>query len=93
MFHTVKERLCRWLLIARDRVHSDNLSLTQEFLSQMIGAPRTSVTTIAANLQREGLINYRRGKIMILDRAGLESASCECYGIVKESISRYIIAA
>jgi CRP-like cAMP-binding protein len=93
MFHTVKERLCRWLLIARDRVHSDSLGLTQEFLSQMIGAPRTSVTTIAGNLQREGLINYRRGKIVILDRAGLESASCECYGIVKESITRYIIAA
>lgn len=93
MFHTVKERLCRWLLIASDRVQSDTLSLTQEFLSQMIGAPRTSVTTIAGSLQREGLINYRRGKIVILDSAGLESASCECYGIVKESISRYIIAA
>lgn len=93
MFHTVKERLCRWLLIARDRVQSNTLNLTQEFLSQMIGTPRTSVTTIAATLQREGLINYQRGKIVILDRAGLESASCECYGIVKESISRYIIAA
>ena len=93
MFHTVKERLCRWLLIASDRVQSDPLSLTQEFLSQMIGTPRTSVTTIAGGLQREGLINYRRGKIIILDPAGLESASCECYGIVKDSISRYIIAA
>jgi CRP-like cAMP-binding protein len=93
MFHTVKERLCRWLLIARDRMQSDTLGLTQEFLSEMIGVPRTSVTTIAGNLQREGLINYQRGKIVILDRAGLESASCECYGIVKESISRYIIAA
>lgn len=93
MFHTVKARLCRWLLIARDRVQSDTLNLTQEFISQMIGAPRTSVTTIAGSLQREGLIIYRRGKIVILDPAGLESASCECYGIVKESISRYIIAA
>ena len=93
MFHTVKERLCRWLLIARDRVHSDTLFLTQEFLSQMIGVPRTSVTTIAGNLQSEGLVSYRRGKIVILDVAGLESASCECYGIVKESINRYIIAA
>jgi CRP-like cAMP-binding protein len=93
MFHTVKERLCRWLLIARDRVQSDTLHLTHEFVSQMIGAPRTSVTSIAGSLQREGLVNYQRGKIVILDRAGLEAASCECYGIVKESISRYIIAA
>ncbi|HZI87163.1 MAG TPA: Crp/Fnr family transcriptional regulator, partial [Pyrinomonadaceae bacterium] len=93
MFHTVKERLCRWLLIARDRVQSDTLCLTQEFISQMIGAPRTSVTTIAGILQKEGLVNYQRGKIVILDPGGLESASCECYGIVKESISRYIIAA
>jgi CRP-like cAMP-binding protein len=93
MFHTVKERFCRWLLIARDRVQSDTLYLTQEFLSQMIGAPRTSVTTIAGSLQSEGLVNYRRGKIVILDAAGLESASCECYGIVRESISGYIIAA
>lgn len=93
MFHTVKARLCRWLLIARDRVQSDTLCLTQEFLSQMIGAPRTSVTTIAGLLQSEGLVNYQRGKIVILDVAGLESASCECYGIVRDSISRYIIAA
>ena len=93
MFHTVRERLCRWLLIARDRVQSDTLCLTQEFISQMIGAPRTSVTAIMGNLQREGLVSYQRGKVIILDRAGLESASCECYGIVKESISRYIIAA
>jgi CRP-like cAMP-binding protein len=93
MFHTVKERLCRWLLIARDRVQSDTLCLTQEFISQMIGAPRTSVTTLAGSLQKEGLVIYQRGKIVILDPAGLESASCECYGIVKESLSRYIIAA
>ena len=93
MFHTVRERLCRWLLIARDRVQSDTLCLTQEFISQMIGAPRTSVTAIMGNLQREGLVSYQRGKVVILDRAGLEYASCECYGIVKESISRYIIAA
>ena len=93
MFHTVKERLCRWLLIARDRVHSDTLHLTQEFLSQMIGAPRTSVTTLAGVLQSEGLVNYRRGTIVILDAAGLEAAACECYGVVRDSISRYIIAA
>lgn len=89
MFHTVKERLCRWLLVARDRVQSNTLCLTQEFISQMVGAPRTSVTTIAGSLQKQGLINYQRGKIVILDPAGLESASCECYEIVKTSISRY----
>jgi CRP-like cAMP-binding protein len=93
MFHTVKERLCRWLLVARDRVQSDSLCLTQEFVSQMIGAPRTSVTTLAGSLQKEGLIHYHRGKIIILDHAGLEAAACECYGIVKKSIARYIIAA
>jgi CRP-like cAMP-binding protein len=92
IFHTVKERLCRWLLISREFVHSDTLYLTQEFLSQMIGAPRTSVTTIAGNLQREGLIIYHRGKVQILDRSGLEAASCECYGIVRESIQHYIAA-
>ena len=92
MFHTVKERLCRWLLIARDRVQSDTLDLTHEFVSQMVGCPRTSVTAIAGSLQREGLVNYRRGKVIILDRAGLESASCECYRIVKESINRYVNA-
>lgn len=93
MFHTVKERLCRWLLIARDRVQSDTLCLTQEFVSQMIGTPRTSVTALAGILEQEGLIDYQRGKVIILDRAGLEAASCECYGIVKKSLARYIVAA
>jgi len=93
IFHSVKQRLCRWLLIGSDRVHSDTLSLTQEFLSHMIGTPRTSVTMIAGSLQKEGLISYNRGTIQILDRTGLEAAVCECYGIVNESISRYIIAA
>jgi CRP-like cAMP-binding protein len=92
-FHMVKERLCRWLLVASDRVHSNTFPLTQESISQMIGAPRTSVTAIVANLQREGLVGHERGKIVILNRAGLEAASCECYGIVKECISQYIIAA
>jgi CRP-like cAMP-binding protein len=92
-FHTVKERLCRWLLVANDRVHSDTFPLTQESISQLIGAPRTSVTAIVANLQREGLVDHERGKIVILDRAGLETASCKCYGIVKECITQYIVAA
>jgi CRP-like cAMP-binding protein len=78
-FHTVQERLCRRLLVSRDRVQSDTLQLTQESLSHMLGVPRTSVTMIAGDLQKEGLIRCGRGRITILDRALLEAASCECY--------------
>lgn len=91
-FHTVEERLCRWLLIGRDRVHTDTLQLTQEFLSHMLGVPRTSVTMIAGTLQADGLIRYRRGKITIIDRQGLETASCECYRVVREEISHFLAA-
>src|SRR5687767_6910854 len=77
-FHTVEERLCRWLLTCRDRVQTDTIRLTQEFLSQMLGAPRTSITSIAGALQKEGSIRYTRGKFLILDRPRLEAASCEC---------------
>ncbi len=88
-FHSVEERLCRWLLISSDRVRSDTLHVTQEFLSQMIGAPRTSVTMVASKVQKLMLIRYSRGNIQILDRPGLESFSCECYRIVKEEINHY----
>jgi CRP-like cAMP-binding protein len=91
-FHTVEERLCRWLLVGRDCVQSDTLHLTQEFLSHMLGVPRTSVTMIAGNLQRAGLIRYSRGKIRIIDRESLESASCECYRMVKKGIAHYLAA-
>lgn len=91
-FHTVEERLCRWLLVSRDRVQTDTLQLTQEFLSQMLGVPRTSVTMIAGALQKEGLIRYSRGRITILDRKGLEAASCECYRRVREGISNFLVA-
>jgi CRP-like cAMP-binding protein len=91
-FHTVEERLCRWLLISSDRSHLSTLFLTQEFLSQMIGAPRTSVTMTARTLQRQGLINYTRGKIQILDRDGLRAASCECYGVVAEEMRQMYVA-
>ena len=91
-FHTVEERLCRWLLVSRDRVQSDELNLTQEFLSQMIGSPRTSVTAIAAALQRANLISYSRGKIRILDRGGMEVTSCECYEVVRDSINEFLAA-
>jgi len=91
-YHTTKARLCRWLLVSRDRAHTDTLQLTQEFLSQMIGAPRPRVTLVARDLQRAGLISYSRGKITILDERGLEARSCECYRIVSEQISHFMAA-
>jgi CRP-like cAMP-binding protein len=91
-FHTVEERLCRWLLTSRDRAHMNTLYLTQEFLSQMIGAPRTSVTITARTLQRAGLIRYSRGKIQILDQQGLRDASCGCYQVVAEELSHLYAA-
>jgi CRP-like cAMP-binding protein len=91
-FHTAEERLSRWLLVGHDRVQTDTLNLTQEFLSQMIGVPRTSVTAVAGNLQRDGLILYRRGRIRILDHEGLAAASCECYRVVRDELSHFLAA-
>lgn len=91
-FHTMKARLCRWLLVSRDRAHTDTLHLTHEFLSQMIGAPRTRVTMAASDLQKAKLIRYSRGKIQILNRQGLESSSCECYRRVREEINHFMAA-
>jgi CRP-like cAMP-binding protein len=76
--HHVEKRLCRWLLQTRDRSDSDVLSLTHEFLSEMLGVQRSSVTLIARQLQTEGLIRYRRGQVDIVDRDGLEKKACEC---------------
>lgn len=91
-YHSMKARLCRWLLVGQDRVQTNTLNLTQEFLSQMIGAPRSRVTTVAGSLQAAGLIRYRRGRIEILDRPRLEAASCECYKIVTEEIRHFLAA-
>jgi CRP-like cAMP-binding protein len=91
-FHTVEERLCRWLLVSRDRVQADTIHLTQEFLSLMLGVPRTSVTMIAGSLQKQGLIKYSRGKISILDRRRLEAVSCECYRVVRTEIGTFLAA-
>ncbi|HEX8636199.1 MAG TPA: Crp/Fnr family transcriptional regulator [Pyrinomonadaceae bacterium] len=91
-FHTVQERFCRWLLISRDHVKSDTINLTQEFISQMLGTARTGVTMAAVPLQDAGLIRYRRGKITILNRPGLESAACECYTIIRKEIGQNLVA-
>ncbi|MGC2634225.1 MAG: Crp/Fnr family transcriptional regulator [Candidatus Cybelea sp.] len=82
--HSVYERCARWLLLTHDRVNSDRISLTHEYLSMMLGARRSGVTAAAAALQFEGLISYSRGHIDILDRAGLEAATCECYAVARE---------
>jgi CRP-like cAMP-binding protein len=77
--HAVEARFCRWLLQSADRAGSDTVALTQELLAEMLGVRRTSVTEVAGKLQGEGIITYSRGIIRIVDRAGLERLSCECY--------------
>jgi CRP-like cAMP-binding protein len=77
--HSVEQRLARWLLMAQDRMDSDEFPLTQEFAAMMLGASRPTVTVVAGTLQRAGLIKYRHGRVTIVDRESLESASCECY--------------
>jgi CRP-like cAMP-binding protein len=86
--HQVEERLCRWILRTRDLSEGDVMPLTQEFLSQMLGVRRTSVTLAARHLQATGLIKYRRGRVEIADRDGLKEASCECYEAVKTQQQR-----
>jgi CRP-like cAMP-binding protein len=81
--HQVEARLCRWLLRARDLSGSDYLPFTQEYLGEMLGVRRTSVTAVAHTLQAAGLIKYARGKIQITDAKGLQDSACECYSSVK----------
>jgi CRP-like cAMP-binding protein len=88
--HPVNERCARWLLMTADRMRRDQFSLTQEFLGQMLGVRRASVNVAARTLQQAGLIDYSRGQITILDRAGLESVACECYGIIKAEYDRLL---
>jgi CRP-like cAMP-binding protein len=86
--HNIQQRAARWMLMTRDRVHSDEYSLTQEFLSQMLGVRRAGVNEIMRQFQEAGLLRYRRGVITILDRGGLEKAACECYYIIKAEYDR-----
>ncbi|HEY4677281.1 MAG TPA: Crp/Fnr family transcriptional regulator, partial [Candidatus Angelobacter sp.] len=80
--HPIEKRLCRWLLLALDRTHSDKMQMTQELIAHNLGGRRESVTVAAGRLQDAALIHYSRGHIRILDRPGLEQASCECYRVV-----------
>ncbi len=84
--HDVEERLARWILMTQDRIESDHLPLTQEFLAQMLGTRRSSVTVAAGTLQKAGLISYTRGSVAISDRKRLEEAACDCYGIVQQQL-------
>jgi CRP-like cAMP-binding protein len=85
--HTADERLSRWLLMCQDRVQSDELNLTQEFIAEMLGTRRATVNVAASNLQSAGLIHYNRGQIRIKDRAGMIAFSCECYEALNKAIS------
>jgi CRP-like cAMP-binding protein len=87
-FHTLQERLSRWLLLARDASQNDRLQVTHDLLARLLGTRRASVTVTAGLLQRTGLIRLSRGEIVIVDSAGLESIACECYRIVREGVRR-----
>jgi CRP-like cAMP-binding protein len=89
-FHSLQQRCCRWLLMTHDRMQADEFLLTQEFLAMMLGAHRTRVTLVAGELQRAGLIKYRRGNVTMIDRASVERLACECYGISKKEFDRLL---
>jgi len=86
--HNIEERLARWLLACRDRMSTDRLALTHEFMANMLGSPRTTVTLAVGLLEKAGLIKRSRGAVTILDRPALESAACECYRIVHDEYAR-----
>ena len=90
--HSLDQQLCRWLLLSLDRLHSDELAMTQELIANMLGVRREGVTEAAGHLQKAGLIRYQRGHITVLDRAKLEDRACECYGVVKKEYDRLLPA-
>ena len=90
--HSVEQQLCRWLLLSLDRLACDELTMTQELIANMLGVRREGVTDAAGKLQRDGLINYSRGHITVLDRPKLEKRSCECYQVVKAEFDRLLPA-
>jgi CRP-like cAMP-binding protein len=88
--HTVEARWCRWILSTRDRMNTDNLPLTHEFLAEMLGVQRSTVSLVTRTFQTAGLIKQGRGVITITDRAGLEEVACECYGTIRRSFERLL---
>ena len=88
--HTIEQQLCRWLLLSRDRLNTDELVMTQELIANMLGVRREGITHASQRLQENGLISYVRGHITILDRRGLEMVVCECYRVVKDEYDRLL---
>jgi CRP-like cAMP-binding protein len=88
--HSVEARFCRWLLTCHDRISTNTVALTQEFLADMLGVQRTTVTAVARALQKRDYIRYRRGIVDIIDRPGLEAMTCECYGVVRRNYERLL---
>ncbi len=88
--HSLDQQFCRWLLLSLDRLSSNELIMTQELIANMLGVRREGVTEAAGNVQKAGLIKYRRGHITVLDRPGLETRSCECYAVVKREYDRLL---
>ncbi len=88
--HCVEQQLCRWLLLTLDRLPAQELVMTQELVASMLGVRREGVTEAAGKLQQAGVISYRRGHISVLNRQGLESRCCECYGVVKKEMTRLL---
>ena len=88
--HSLEQQLCRWLLLTLDRMPTNELVMTQELVASMLGVRREGITEAAGNLQRAGLISYRRGHISVLDRSGLETHACECYAVVKKELARLL---
>ncbi len=86
--HHVRERCARWIATTHDRTEADRLPLTQEFLAEMLGVKRNAISIVARELQAEGLIEYVRGRISVIDRPGLERAACECYGVIRRETAK-----
>jgi CRP-like cAMP-binding protein len=88
--HSLDQQLCRWLLLSLDRLNSNQLVMTQELIANMLGVRREGVTEAAGKLHKAGIIDYRRGRITVLNRPGLEKRTCECYAVVKKEYDRLL---